>query len=76
MGEKTVSAGEAQARLGELLKLVRDGHEVVISDGDNAVARLVPVRPKRRIAGLTRGAVHMSPDFDEPLPDSFWLGDE
>ena len=32
--------------------------------------------PKKRIAGLGRGTMTMSADFDEPLPDSFWLGEE
>jgi Protein of unknown function (DUF2281) len=29
-----------------------------------------------RILGLNRGAMKMSDDFDEPLPDKFWLGKE
>lgn len=27
-----------------------------------------------RVLGLHQGMVWMSEDFDEPLPDSFWLG--
>ena len=27
-----------------------------------------------RVAGLHPGAIVMSPDFDDPLPDEFWLG--
>ena len=29
-----------------------------------------------RVLGLHRGMVSMSDDFDEPLPDSFWLGED
>ena len=29
-----------------------------------------------RILGLHRGSVWASEDFDEPLPDDFWLGSE
>jgi Protein of unknown function (DUF2281) len=29
-----------------------------------------------RILGLNRGAMKMSDDFDEQLPDEFWLGEE
>ena len=29
-----------------------------------------------RILGLNRGAMKMSDDFDQPLPDEFWLGEE
>ncbi len=31
---------------------------------------------KQRIAGLNRGSIKLSDDFDEPLPDEFWLGIE
>ncbi len=75
MADKTVDATEAQAKLGDLIAFVREGHEVLISDGDKPVARLVPVRQRKRTLGLTPGAAHMSPDFDDPLPDSFWLGE-
>jgi hypothetical protein len=44
----------------------------------------VPVAPENhhpselppRILGLNRGAMKMTDDFDEPLPDEFWLGKE
>ncbi|MFQ4135419.1 DUF2281 domain-containing protein [Nodosilinea sp. PGN35] len=29
-----------------------------------------------RIPGLHEGQVWMSEDFNDPLPDSFWLGDD
>ncbi len=32
--------------------------------------------PKERIAELHPGAMQMAPDFDDPLPDEFWLGDD
>jgi hypothetical protein len=31
---------------------------------------------KKRIAGLNRGMISMSEDFNAPLPDEFWLGQE
>jgi hypothetical protein len=31
---------------------------------------------KKRVAGLNRGTISTSEDFDEPLPDEFWLGQE
>ena len=30
----------------------------------------------RRIPGLDAGTTWISDDFDEPLPDSFWLGND
>ena len=31
---------------------------------------------RKRVAGLHRGAAWVSEDFDEPLPDEFWLGSD
>ena len=31
---------------------------------------------KRRTPGLSRGDFFISKDFNDPLPDSFWLGEE
>ncbi|HZH29653.1 MAG TPA: hypothetical protein VEY11_02585 [Pyrinomonadaceae bacterium] len=41
-------------------------------------ARVSEVRKNesRKIAGLNRGAIWMSDDFDEPLPEEFWTGTE
>lgn len=36
---------------------------------------MIPTQPKRkRIAGLHPNSMRMSENFDEPLPDEFWLG--
>ncbi|HEY1082343.1 MAG TPA: hypothetical protein VGE29_08790 [Prosthecobacter sp.] len=32
--------------------------------------------PGQRIAGLGKGAWAVSDDFDDPLPDEFWLGED
>ncbi len=73
---KTVDIRDAQAQLPELLSLAQAGNEVIISEGDRPVARLVPIPSpgRKRVMGLHRGAAWMSEDFDEPLPDGFWLG--
>jgi hypothetical protein len=31
--------------------------------------------PRKRIAGLGKGTIVIAEDFDEPLPDAFWLGE-
>ena len=33
-------------------------------------------QPSKRKPGLHPGAFVMNDDFDDPLPDSFWLGEE
>lgn len=73
---KTVDVEEARAQLPELVSLALEGNEVIITEGDKPVARLVPVASpgQKRVAGLHRGAAWTSEDFDAPLPDEFWLG--
>ncbi len=40
-------------------------------------AQAGPVRPEEpRSPGLHAGQWWIADDFDEPLPDSFWLGEE
>ena len=77
---QTVSVGEAQEKLPDLLAQALAGDEVIITEDGKPVARLVPVPAstprKKRVAGLNRGAIWTSEDFDEPLPDEFWLGQE
>jgi antitoxin (DNA-binding transcriptional repressor) of toxin-antitoxin stability system len=83
MSGKTVSTEEAQAQLKNLLDLVRDGDEVLISEDEKVFARLAPVKEevkeekKRRTPGLHRGVVkYISPDFDDPVDESFLLGED
>jgi antitoxin (DNA-binding transcriptional repressor) of toxin-antitoxin stability system len=77
MSIKTVDISEVQSQLNELLDLTMQGTEIVFARGETPLARLVPIAKrstKPRIAGLHKGAILMSDDFDEPLPDDFWLG--
>lgn len=78
MTTKTVDLGEAQSHLTELVALVKEGAEVIITEDGTPLARLLPmvVATKPRVAGLNPGAIWVSDDFDEPLPDEFWLGEE
>ncbi|MGH9899666.1 MAG: type II toxin-antitoxin system Phd/YefM family antitoxin, partial [Pyrinomonadaceae bacterium] len=76
---QTVSVDEAQNKLQDLLGQALAGNEVIITQRGTPVARLVPVMAhsrRKRVAGLNRGTVSTSEDFDEPLPDEFWLGRE
>lgn len=74
---KTVDVKEAQTHLPELLSLALRGDEVIITEDDKPLARLVPVSSEgSRVAGLNRGSILAGDDFDEPLPDDFWLGDD
>ena len=58
--------------LKELLALVREGAEVLLTEGDTPLATIVPVEkmPGKRIPDLHPGT-WISDDFDAPLPDEF-----
>ncbi|MEK6408812.1 MAG: type II toxin-antitoxin system prevent-host-death family antitoxin [Acidobacteriota bacterium] len=77
---RIVSVDEAQENLKDLLALAMAGNEVIITEHGKPVARLVPIpvaaANKKRVAGLNRGTIWTSEDFDQPLPDEFWLGQE
>jgi antitoxin (DNA-binding transcriptional repressor) of toxin-antitoxin stability system len=72
---ETIDIRELPARLDELLALAATGREIILSDGVQLRARLLPIVPSApRIAGLHAGAVVPATDFDAPLPDDFWAG--
>jgi prevent-host-death family protein len=73
---KTVDVREAQENLTELLSEVDGGTEVILTQNSTPLARMVPIVSSNtpRVAGLHPGGIWTSDDFDEPLPDEFWLG--
>jgi len=68
----TITIQEAQATLLELIHRLAPGEEVLITEHDRPVARLVPASGAKspRKLGTMRGSVlYMAPDFDAPLDD-------
>ena len=77
MSIKSVTMQEAEGHLDELLALVVQGEEVIITKDDQPCAKLVavPLIPKTpRAFGQHTGKAWMSEDFNAPMPDNFWLG--
>ena len=74
MTAATVDIRDVQAQWAELLQLVLAGNEVLLTQAQKPVMRLVPVSngEKPRVAGLHAGMGWVSEDFDDALPDSFW----
>lgn len=67
-----VSLQEAQAKLPELIRALEPGEELVITENEAPIARLVAsplVRPAHRLGSLRGTVVSMAPDFDAPLDD-------
>ena len=76
MTTKTIDVQDTQPQWSELLPLVTAGTEIILTEGSLPVARLLPFAAETspRVPGLHAGAVWMSADFDDPLPDEFWAG--
>lgn len=70
----TISIEEAQAKLPDLIHSLNSGDEVVITENNQPVARLVSTASeslqKPRQPGILRGSVvYMAPNFDAPLEE-------
>lgn len=78
MGVKTVDISQAQECLEQMAAAPANGDVIVVTKDQTPVAKIIALQnaPKKRIAGLSQGKIWMADDFDDPLPDSFWLGKE
>lgn len=69
----TVTLQEAQATLADLIHRLSPGDEVVITENDRPVARLVasppPAQNLRQLGTMKGTVLYMAPDFDAPLED-------
>ena len=72
----TLNIGDVQTQLPKLLAFVSEGNEIIISADNKPIAKIVPFSstPKKRTAGLNKGMIRTSKDFDDPLPNDFWTG--
>jgi prevent-host-death family protein len=62
---------EAKTQLSRLIEEVEAGEEVIVARAGKPVAKLSPIRGKRRRRrlGLLDGKFKIPADFDAPLPD-------
>jgi antitoxin (DNA-binding transcriptional repressor) of toxin-antitoxin stability system len=81
---KTIEVTKSTS-LQDLVTLANQEREVVLTQDNKPVAKVLPiVSPQktpegissRRTLGLHRGAWKVGDDFDEALPDEFWLGEK
>jgi antitoxin (DNA-binding transcriptional repressor) of toxin-antitoxin stability system len=75
---KTIDLSITEVGLHDLLEEIRDGNEVILVKDGTPLARVSPPEvAQTRIAGLHANmGGWISPDFNDPLPDEFWHGDE
>ncbi|UCH26324.1 MAG: hypothetical protein JSV66_01355 [Trueperaceae bacterium] len=60
----------------EILKLALSDYHRRHMRARQEEERVAQARAKPRVMGLHQGMVSTSEDFDEPLSDEFWLGEE
>lgn len=59
----------------DLIKKVNDGEEVIITEGEQPIAKIIPtsfkhlIEKKKIKAGSAKGLIEIADDFDEPLED-------
>jgi antitoxin (DNA-binding transcriptional repressor) of toxin-antitoxin stability system len=82
MATRVVTSHEMQKQLPELLLLISKGDDkgddIIIKKDNKPFAKLtaIPKFGKKRIAGLNKGEIWTSEDFDKPLSNAFWLGEK
>lgn len=78
MAQVTYDISELPGRFAEAVARAEQGDEVLVTAPGLRTMRLTPgphlPSSTPRVANLHPGAMTMSPDFDDPLPDEFWLG--
>ena len=68
----TISIGDMQRDLSGFLRRVQAGESLLITDHDQPIAEVKPVRPTangQRPFGLCAGEFRVPDDFDDPLPE-------
>ncbi len=70
---RKITLQEAQTQLADLIHRLKPDEELVITENDKPVAKLIGVDPNRQRpskAGSAKGTIHwMAPDFDAPLEE-------
>lgn len=69
-----VNVLEAKTQLSRLLARVEQGEEIIIARDGKPVAILTSAAKRLpRAPGRLKGQITIGDDFDEPLPEGFWL---
>jgi len=68
---KVVNMHEAKTYFSQLVNAVMEGKEILIAKAGVPVARLLPIKPKKKKIkfGMLKGKIKISKDFDEYLND-------
>jgi prevent-host-death family protein len=71
MPARAIDLKQAQAHLADLVEQAKQGGEVVLTEGGEPVAKIIPISRARtpREFGSAKGLITIADDFDEPLED-------
>ena len=75
MSQKTFEITQLSGDFIDLLSDIQIGTEVLLTRQGVPLAKVTPLSTEQPVTpkiGLNYGAMVMSYDFDEPLPDDFW----
>ena len=68
-----VEVKQAIPKIEELIQLALSGEEVILTENNQPMVKLVPIQPhltqRSPLFGSDKGVISMSEDFDEPLED-------
>jgi prevent-host-death family protein len=72
-----VSTAEAKNRFTELIRMVENGEQVVITRHGRPVAQLAPPPAERRkaILGGMKGRIRLLPGWDDPITEEELIGE-
>jgi antitoxin (DNA-binding transcriptional repressor) of toxin-antitoxin stability system len=70
---RTVPIAQASAQLAELVRALEPGDQIVLTEGDQRVARIVPeaVWHPRRKAGVCKGMLEIVDDGEDVILNHF-----
>ena len=73
---KILSINDVPTQLAGILAHAKAGDEIILEDNGEPLATVFPIeKPKgngKRVAGVGKGTMWMSDDFNDELPDEFW----
>ena len=77
MSIHSVSLTEAEGHLADLIQLANNGEEVVITCNNGRQVKLIVENDQNRqkLFGLYQGQIQIANNFDDELPNTFWLGE-
>jgi prevent-host-death family protein len=65
----SVNIHRAKTELSRLVERAERGEETIIARAGKPVARIAPLRPRRRQLGLLDGTFKVPDNFNDPLPE-------